>query len=68
MELIEEIAKEKICPHMTGCINSNKVAQYDSEPKHGNINCIASDCMAWRWAYQGDAIERTGFCGLAGRP
>lgn len=28
-------------------------------------NCIASECMAWRWYYDEDKIER-GFCGLAG--
>lgn len=28
-------------------------------------NCIASECMAWRWYYDEDRVER-GFCGLAG--
>lgn len=35
-------------------------------------NCIASRCMAWRWARAevgGTApLERQGYCGLAGRP
>ena len=45
-----------------------------------NCRCIASDCMAWRWAgyITGGKLypnamkavnnERVGWCGLAGRP
>lgn len=34
--------------------------------------CIASQCMAWRWSEQlmrtdGPVLPRTGYCGLAGR-
>ncbi len=29
--------------------------------------CLASDCMAWRWATSAEN-ETKGFCGLAGVP
>lgn len=36
-----------------------------------DCNCIASRCMAWRWAgyrKHGNNDEATGYCGLAGKP
>jgi hypothetical protein len=39
--------------------------------QQADCNCIASRCMAWRWAgyhRRGDNAEATGFCGLAGKP
>lgn len=65
MILTEEDARQKIC---------HKLRDLEQEDM-----CIASDCMAWRWA-RGSAdvggIKRPnpedsrpmGYCGLAGRP
>jgi hypothetical protein len=36
-----------------------------------DCNCLASRCMAWRWAgynKRGENDEATGFCGLVGKP
>ena len=33
----------------------------------GSQRCLASDCMAWRWATS-DKDETKGFCGMAGVP
>lgn len=30
--------------------------------------CQATMCMMWRYAEKGEAEERPGYCGLAGRP
>lgn len=42
------------CPMMAGQKNLSQ-------------RCLASDCMAWRWATS-DENETKGFCGLAGVP
>lgn len=31
-------------------------------------NCIADQCMAWRWEFLEVGKPDKGFCGLAGRP
>jgi hypothetical protein len=57
--MTEEQAKGKWCPFARVDIDS------------GN-RCIASACMAWRWAGTASQYPRKagvpGFCGLAGRP
>jgi len=62
-------AQQKICP-------------FRGQGIHGDVNCRAADCMAWRWspslsvdnpsrapgaAKQTITID-VGFCGLAGKP
>lgn len=85
--MTEDDAKEKWCPFArvfdTG--SSNRVAADDDGPTAAaaGSECIASDCMAWRWAISPKTIEQaaksiitspegpkepTGFCGLAGKP
>lgn len=64
MKMDEEEARTKWCPFADGT---------------GNANCLASGCMAWRWAYspknvQSHPVTQTpvrtneGYCGLAGVP
>ncbi len=63
MILTEEEARTKWCPH-------DKTERYNNFAAHNR--CIASDCMAWRWAKPIDEFDgtvvRTGYCGLAGKP
>jgi hypothetical protein len=49
-----------------GLASVNRQSDFDAPPM---ARCIASDCMAWRWA-KGDAASSggQGFCGLAGHP
>jgi hypothetical protein len=71
MILTEKDAKEKAC-----CDGGyGTVIRADDE---GKYNCIASKCMAWRWAVdprgepamkkEGGEYRETGYCGLAGEP
>ena len=56
MTYTEDEAREKWCPFARGAI----------EPV-----CVASNCMAWRWANpksEPHGSKPKGFCGLAGRP
>jgi hypothetical protein len=64
MRLTEECAKTKWCP----------MHQAVSPP---DTNCVASNCMFWRWARRDDEPEMIatdedrnpkGYCGLAGKP
>jgi hypothetical protein len=42
---------------------------YSGDMQHRtNINCIGSNCMAWRWCGENEAGEDVGYCGLAGPP
>ena len=64
MIVTEVEAKTKICPLFAITYNM-----------HGDANCIASLCMAWRREkdtygddYGKDIQEDQGFCGLGGKP
>lgn len=70
----EEQARELWCPaaRVGHTINRN----------NGSVNCIASDCMMWRWQsslsvnnpsrVSGAAVQtvqqKHGYCGLGGKP
>ena len=77
--MTEDEAKTKWCPHVriadTGADNAVACNRYTSED-YGS-NCIASDCMMWRWGNDGakslgqqqaegvGIIEQNGgYCGL----
>ena len=65
MLLIEKEAKEKICPSLNSQTNQPPC-------------CKASQCMAWRWAWDSekelpfiktnDKGDVLGYCGLVGKP
>jgi hypothetical protein len=89
MILTEEQARAKWCPkalHQSG--GEEPAANRWSDRDGFNANppecrCLASDCMAWRWApdiYRSpdghawsarqtdeDVLEERGYCGLAGQ-
>jgi len=80
----ENEARQKWCPFTridsvakSGAFNRylNDSARYHLPP---SSHCIASECMAWRWASEprakctygvaDDGSEGIGYCGLAGKP
>ena len=65
--MTEQEAKTKWCPHMTYCANPAQL--YESNfAVYDNSMCCASECMAWRWDGVIDGEDRSGYCGLAGKP
>jgi len=62
----EEEARETWCPdaQVMGAepTAGNRLWHYERLPEHSN--CLASKCMAWRWARRADR----GYCGRAGTP
>lgn len=70
--MTEEEAKTKWCPHVRIWSESGAGANRDPYCGHSDTdkaNCIAADCMAWRWT-QPETGDRPldGYCGLAGAP
>ena len=78
----EAKAKTKWCPFVRQSAQAAHSNRGD-HPNDGNVNCIGSDCMAWRWqwviedqpvplgvnAHEIDADGNwLGYCGLAGKP
>ena len=63
-EMTESEAREKWCPFT----NQGTKDMSTVESACLAINCIASDCMAWRkWNVEApDSAD--GYCGLAGKP
>lgn len=75
--MTEEEAKTKWCPFgriLAGTDGTPPLAaSYNRSSELDEPRCIASACMAWRWAdpttpHMDDRAELGGFCGLAGQP
>ena len=73
MLVTEAEALGKWCP-MARSNNENDAPNrtHQNEIQAG-CNCIASDCMVWRWSYapeeaKGNKNGPLGYCGLAGKP
>jgi len=68
----EEEAKTKWCPMIHGNNDSfpNKIARKRNGENWERGMCIGSDCMMWRdtGATGYYDTDRTGYCGLAGKP
>ena len=72
MVTLDKTARERWCPFshtVYAGIGLNRMTlkigeAYVDEIK-ADTRCIASDCMAWRWAHR---IDGMGYCGLAGAP
>lgn len=65
----EEEARKKRCPLSFG-VQEIRNGNGDGIREAGPWNCIASDCMAWRWKlpHDGSCDDDKGYCGLAGAP
>jgi len=67
----ESETKTKWCPFVRMSPQSAINNRGDNHPNAGNVNCIGSQCMAWRWGFREDdkdAEITSGYCGLAGKP
>lgn len=68
MLLTEEQAREKWCPFVRmgqgGHNRWSDMAQETRDLELVGCECIASDCMAWRWEAK---YKPYGYCGLAGK-
>lgn len=68
--MTEDEAKKKWCPFVRHLGDEGR-ASYNVNAigrRPATANCVASACMAWRWAYNPDlnAPRYHGGCGLAG--
>lgn len=64
----EEEAKKKWCPMSrkeSYGVSGESTGSYNRDD--GNVDCIASDCMMWRWKEAAMDVSGEGFCGLAGK-
>lgn len=77
MLMLEEDAKQQVCPLIRHCVNEVAVAQDGNSAIYVHQNCQGSACkVGWRWgepavSCRGFAEEtRTprGYCGAFGRP
>lgn len=74
--MTEDEAREKWCPmvQVTSAQHMNDIEYGDNRGGGDeNHNCIASDCMCWRWGQRLEdgefcASDTYGYCGLAGKP
>jgi len=71
--MTEEEARTKWCPQIRWTSHGEGYSD-PFENRGSNCNCIASDCMMWRWnrdimaGGSGRAEPTQGYCGLAGKP
>jgi hypothetical protein len=57
--MTEEEAKKKACPYKILAWAMNKCS----------ANCETSECMMWRYYSPSNSLgERSGYCGLGGKP
>ena len=80
MLMTERQARSKWCPHARQSTNEFPTYNRSEGGKAiDSCNCVASDCMAWRWvrvrddegSEDGGAVILTqtyGFCGAFGKP
>ena len=74
MNITEEQAREKWCPAVRITITRDG-KNGTTRMSGGGTNCIASDCMWWRWRkpyVAGDGHhfggqDKIGYCGMAGK-
>ena len=70
--MTEDEAKTKWCPMARSVGNGENRTPFGAAD--ASCLCLASGCMAWRWArWDGEKAKNldgkhTGSCGLAGRP
>ena len=67
----EDQAKHKWCPEMRKVQWHDEAGNKLSIGLMGNAldsDCIASDCMMWRWETKGSIGMQRGYCGKAGKP
>ena len=74
--MTEQEARQKWCP-FARVVDDLSGAGAAARLQNNTVKCVASDCMAWRWA-SGEGIEtlggsrgeskEAGYCGLAGKP
>lgn len=74
MTLTEDEAKKRWCPEArVGSPHATARNRMDGD-SHALLTgsrCMASQCMAWRWDYNGPTFDGSpvnGYCGKAGRP
>lgn len=70
MILTEKEARTKWCPEIRWIKNGMELTCNRPSPWR-HENCIASNCMFWRWGNGGNAYrneERVGYCGKGGKP
>lgn len=70
--MTEEEAKTKWCPFASSRLLVWQKSQgvqvnkfYSDNTGEPHVNCLASDCMAWRC---GEKNSAESYCGLAGKP
>ena len=77
--MTESEAYEKWCPMYRVTAFGNESADNrgcDEAREAGFFNCLASDCMMWRWQEYSVVFEtghedkdrKLGYCGLGGKP
>ena len=65
--MTEEEARQKWCPMAREYIVNNDPDRHTNMFDDRN-ECLASECMAWRWTVKHQDIASHGYCGLAGKP
>lgn len=67
--LTETEAKTKWCPFVrTDSVGADcAFNRTTSKLEDYNLQCVASDCMAWRWILVKSTEEKRGYCGIAGK-